>query len=796
MPALHSRRPSGQLHQPARPLDTQTTSPPKHQRTLTAPDTPSLLRLPPASSAASARSPTVRRPPASFSGHGIDTSRGPPITLITRGNSDIARRSSQQPADFAYAAQQFAQLGLVSPGGASRSSRPASQRRDDADDADDASEAAHPTTQTNTTTTTPTLSRHNSTRTPRRPPHMASSGEGSSDYDSGMRSYSDMTLVNNGRGATDTSAAEGGGHDADLFLHIAEDSASRAAAADSAARSDRLRSRIARTTNRQSFPSGLHASPSQSSPVTPNASRIPSAIDTKASSQYRRASLLPSSTRSTREQSPLTPANPLETPRLRVQELSPKPSFSSRTKDAELSPKDFLAQLEVGRRRPSYPDATPPNRNGAYRPSNLHYYSSSRDNTRTAQVETPQEPATRVDGTESHGSTGPATSVWDELDELKTRIRRIELGGKIPATSGAAVSQAIADRPRTANTSITTASSSPHQQRKPNPSPSESTVGAPMPHKIHPLLGEALAKAKQHTSPAIYRVLEATASEALTLAEMTGSAGPQGTLQSASSILNGTSMPDRQVRRKADNICRSLTELCIALCDNKPSISSPAVRTTTNIPSRRPSVQINGESPSVRQSIEPESNTLPRSSPSSAMSRIEARRVSMLAGGARAYGNARESSQEPSTPSQSNIPMHLNRSGTSLFQSRRTANDDDDDPTLRAPSRAMTDFRATRTTPKTQFGREYTSREPMPDLQPSPAIQPSTSLRRPTVSGLANENLLFKDNSRRYGLDRQGSVEAAPKTKYNTNRNSMGSFSSLGRSVSLSRRTRGTSAGE
>ena len=418
--------------------------------------------------------------------------------------------------------------------------------------------------------------------------------------------------------------------------------------------------------------------------------------------------------------------------------------------------------------------------------------------------EPPQEPPPRADETESHGSTGPATSVWDELDELKTRIRRIELGGKIPATSGAAVSQATADRPRTANTSVTTASSSPHQQRKPNPPPAESVVGAPISQRVHPLLGEALVKAKQHTTPAVYRVLEATASEALTLAEMTGSAGPQGTLHSASSILNGSSIPDRQVRRKADNICRSLTELCIALCETKSSIASPITRVSA-IPSRRPSVQINGDSPAVRQSIEPESNTLPRSSPSTAMGRIEARRVSMLAGGSRTYGSPREPSQEPLTPTQSHIPTHLSRAGTSLFQSRRTSHDDDEDPTLRAPSRAMTDFRSTRTAPKTQFAREYTSREPMPDLQPSPAIQPTTSLRRPTVSGVGHENhLLFRDSGRRYGLERQSSparenqysLDVAPRAQYNSNRNSISGISGLGRSVSLSRRARGTSAGE
>lgn len=394
--------------------------------------------------------------------------------------------------------------------------------------------------------------------------------------------------------------------------------------------------------------------------------------------------------------------------------------------------------------------------------------------------------------------------MWDELDELKSRIRRIELGGKIPATSGAVVSQASADRPRTANTSATTVSSSPNQQRRSNQSPPESTVGGHMQHKVHPLLGEALARAKQHISPAVYRVLEATASEALALAELTGSAGPQGTLHSASSILTGASIPDRQVRRKADNICRTLTELCIVLCDNKSSIASPAVRNTAAVPSRRPSVQINGESPSVRQSIEPESDALPRSSPSRAMSRIEARRASMFAGGA--YGGSREPSAEPPTPSQSQIPNRFSRVGTSLHRARRNAEEEDEDLTLRAPSRALTDFRDTRSTQKSRFSREYTSREPMPDLQPSPALQPTVSLRRPTIPGAENENrLLYRDSSRRYNdLDRQRAsaydkqtlAEPSPRTQFSSNRNSIGGLSGINRSGSLNRRLRGTSAGE
>jgi hypothetical protein len=552
-----------------------------------------------------------------------------------------------------------------------------------------------------------------------------------------------------------------------------------------------------------------------------------SAIEPRSSS-LRRASLLPTPTRNAYERSPLSPSPaPDSTPRTRLPELSHKASFSSR-RDSDLSPRDFLAQFSSSSaRRPSQPEMqhTPPSRTPShpYRPSNLNY-SSSRDEARvsneprTPLVESAYESTSRHDGTESHASTGPATSVWDELDELKTRIRKIEMGGKIPSTSGAIVSQASADRPRTANTSATTVSSSPNQQRKSNPSPSESTAGTQTPSnsKTHPLLRDALSKARQYVSPAVYRSLEAAASEALALAEMSGSAGPQGTLHSASSIIDGAVVSDRQVRRKADNLCRSLTELCIAMCDSKTGLASPAFRSNTNTITRRPSVQINGDSPTIRESVEPESNTLPGVSPSRALSRIEARRSSMLV--ADMNGNRRDNSQEPYDDRQT--PSRMQRAGTSLHRSRRSnEQEDEEDLTFRAPSRAMTsiDFSRSRPTDNNRFssGRQYTSREPMPDLQPSPALQPTSNLRRPSISSTPSEHrnsLLFRDGASRYGheLGREGSPATYEKplsgglraraqlsvARNPNNRNSIGGISDIGRSVSLGRRLRGSSTGE
>jgi len=78
-----------------------------------------------------------------------------------------------------------------------------------------------------------------------------------------------------------------------------------------------------------------------------------------------------------------------------------------------------------------------------------------------------------AEGTESTVSTTAPSTVWDELEDLKSRIHRLELTGKLPATSGAAMSHASNERPATATTTVTTMSSSPKRGRGNSISPVE-----------------------------------------------------------------------------------------------------------------------------------------------------------------------------------------------------------------------------------------------------------------------------------------------------------------------------------
>ena len=262
----HSRKPSGggSQHHTARRNSHSQPSPPKHLRTQTAPEAPTLLRLPSTSStvaSASSRSrratltnpstPTAssatsyfspqstsagqdpqRRPPASHSGHGIDNSRGPPITLVTRGNSDIARRNTTNTTDFAYAQQRSLPSGLVSPGGLYQSSR-----REEEEESVTSSRAP----QTAQQTTLPRPSRRNSTSASRPPARrMASSTDDSSDYSAGPRSrMEDYRAAHSG--APNTPGTDG--EKEDLFMHIAADAAPKPRPLDTAARVDRLKVR-------------------------------------------------------------------------------------------------------------------------------------------------------------------------------------------------------------------------------------------------------------------------------------------------------------------------------------------------------------------------------------------------------------------------------------------------------------------------------------------------------------------------------------------------------------------------
>ncbi|KAK5703561.1 hypothetical protein LTR17_022015 [Elasticomyces elasticus] len=369
-----------------------------------------------------------------------------------------------------------------------------------------------------------------------------------------------------------------------------------------------------------------------------------------------------------------------------------------------------------GRGRPSY---------GAPAPKDRQAQESS-----TARDSQDESPAGSSEPKPDSASVESTTdTVWDELDDLKTRIKKLEVTGKPSPTPGAPVSGDSSDRPRTATTAPTTIESSPKHERKPEAevkaAPTEPGIGGPNAANIHPLLHAALKKAKSLLNGPLYRSLEATAVDALQLAAMTGSAGPQGTTFSAASIINGVTVSDRHVRRKADTMCRNLTDLTLALCEGKHEAPSVTASPVILEPLKK--------TPSIRYSR----SSLGRDiSPSAAgerpMSRLDARRTSILGLPPTGATSRRSSAEDVSTSEQEYTPSHtqptLRRASSRLLSSRMRRYDDasgDEDPTIRPPSRAMTEV-SSNLRNRVNAQRERDS----PGQQESPSLRSGLATRR------------------------------------------------------------------
>lgn len=437
------------------------------------------------------------------------------------------------------------------------------------------------------------------------------------------------------------------------------------------------------------------------------------------------------------------------------------------------------------------------------------------------------------DGTESTASTTAPSTVWDELDDLKSRIHRLELTGKMPATSGAAISRLSDERPPTATTTVTTMSSSP---KRPGggaqPIEAASTVSAQ--REAHPILHAALAKSKPVLGSEVYRALESAANDAMSLSSMMGTIGHPGPISSgASTIGSGTTITDRQLRRKADSVCRSITELCLALGEGtgqaRPTpTAQPHILPTTEVPAT-PTVNktYSGLVSQRRPSAAAETNLARSNTSPRAMSKFEERRINLMSGSAlpsprainstpstplEAQMNRRSSlmvsrsrragTEEPEDGRQSSLLLRTRRAGTeepeegrrtSLLRSRRgTAGEEDDESRFRAPSRAQTDL--------------STVPDLMRDHQPSQVAGMNSSAipRRRFVSSNLSSSRLTTPMSSNTTPPRRYFERSAPRDSNNMSDKlgeergqrhmSLGQTSLLGRTGSLNRRTNRESA--
>ena len=257
-------------------------------------------------------------------------------------------------------------------------------------------------------------------------------------------------------------------------------------------------------------------------------------------------------------------------------------------------------------------------------------------------------------------------------------------------------------------------------------------------------------------------------------------------------------MSDRQLRRKADSLCRSLTELCLALSDGKmdncPPVTSQGASRPGNRENRELDVRISVEQDNIQRQGMSLDLVRVKSSPR-ALSRLEQRRSSLLA--TSSLPSPRYAPSDAGTPTQSSM---AGRRTSFLLRSRRGGTEepeDEDETRFRAPSRATTEAGRTRGSP-----REYVSQEPMPDRPLS--IQSALPVRKHyATSSLPNSAVAPVPpptalSGRRY-LDRN---DRSTPERENTSavgrlmedrgqrKSSIGQGFGIGRTGSLTRRTR------
>lgn len=291
------------------------------------------------------------------------------------------------------------------------------------------------------------------------------------------------------------------------------------------------------------------------------------------------------------------------------------------------------------------------------------------------------ESCRQIDDSESTASTTPHSTVWDELEDLKSRIQRLEIGGKIPSNhAGTEITRFSNERPRTATTTLTSVSTSPHCEVVEIKSPVEATSPAAI-QDTHHLLKSALIKSKQFVDMEIYKALEATTTDALSISSMMGSSGQPGPIsKSQANTSFGYTLPvsDRQVRRKAESMCRSLTELCLALSEKKPNQDRQHLPPNGHDENQNQLSKLNKPAPII---------PIPRG-----LSQLEARRSNLLA------PSVSRSLKVMPKPETSKNKALAGRNSIFHRGSRTILNesDEDDEQNFRAPSRVFSEIHSFR----------------------------------------------------------------------------------------------------
>ncbi|KAL8787927.1 MAG: hypothetical protein Q9213_001954 [Squamulea squamosa] len=658
----------------------------------------------PGTSAIEARSPANKRAPASRSSHGIATSSGPPPALITQRSYHGDPWRNPVPTDQPNLPATSYRQPQTKEGGDTLARRNSSHSRTGGKAMLDAMNSSLPERGA-TSNTIPYKKRYDTDEDDNtlRARHLTNGADRAS---------------HNGRQEDDHSYSS---HE-DLFLHLARADSEAGNNSDSTKKTGRRGSDFGTSTSQPVRTSRQFRTRPASSGRDFGGERSEekafpwsrgNQCDTPMNSRFS----------SPREQKYAASAHPLDQGNQRYlqSDLSSKPSFTTlrvREYPNRVTSPEFPASSG---RRQSITESRSATRSRTYKPSTRSHISVSGNHYDSSPIAqgTHLNQSIHPNDTESTTSTTAPSTVWDELDDLKSRIRKLELTGKLPSSSGAAIASVTNDRPRTATTTMTTASSSPKNNRPRNASPEASTVKGTDTSSLHPLLHSALAKAKPLIDSKAFTALERTASDALTLAALTSATKSIGR---RTSIQDPSRANDRQLRRKADSMCRSLTELCIALSEEKasPVASTSKTRTTSNENPQENTIHASPPEDPVRLRASSQDPDRPSSR---IISRLEARRTSLLASNASPSTTAQTNNQMDSPSNQqthTSTPAQTNpsTSRSSMLHRRRTADSNADTVTLSThSSRSLSRSRQEqRPSLPTRISREYTSQHPLPTL--------------------------------------------------------------------------------
>ncbi|KAL2402880.1 hypothetical protein ABEF93_005613 [Exophiala dermatitidis] len=642
------------------------------------------------------RSPAHKRPPASHSSYGVETTCGPPPSYSTQ------RTLSQ---DRVWTVGRNPELRITNAAPRQLSPTKANESATDPELFLSYQEVA-PSRQDNTTPSSTASSRGETNLKGESSPETTETAETPSlltpDSSTMSKALEPATEAGEGnehdtadlQGLQPPSADEGSKASSsedrkseDLFLNIAKADASRA---------DQLQSRADRRRSRISLPFFNTSRPSTGYKASPDPERFDTASvsgRTEALSYYsKRASLgqhVPGALSRT-----YTQRHPERSDAFEAQQQTHSShggQVSSRPVSRRYSNANTNINPDAGRHL---------ERPGTARNSRLVSDSTFTDRTKLVDH----------NATESTISTTAPSTVWDELDDLKSRIRKLELTGKLPPSSAAAMNNT--DRPKTATTAATTMSSSPKQKTAVT---LQSAIEG-IPSTVHPNLHEALGNAKAVVSNDVYQKLQATAQDALQLSMMMNLEGYSG----AGSTVGVSSVSERQIRRRTESMCRSLTELAIAILADSKSAQQPATRpvsrdlhagsTLASLRGRRYSNEP-AERPPVTSRVQ---------------SRLDGRRTSIGVGSPLNPQTGTPESIFHTPPTglpQLSASSSRARRTSSLIRSRRTpgylegnTDDEESSPSVRPVSRAMTEVGAYRHAARDRaaYSREYTAQHPMP----------------------------------------------------------------------------------